>query len=79
MRRSIYSTDEVKLSPEEQLEDSIKELQANFDYAIDGINKLLTDGMLQDAEECVNSLAEAVNISVSTIAYKISESSEIEE
>lgn len=60
-------------SAEDRIEDTIKQLQDDFDYAVDGVYQLVGRGQLDDATSVLNQLKEAVSQAIESVSGSIVE------
>lgn len=73
MKRYIRSAEETKeVSVEDQLNDALGALKDDFNFVIDGIEKIAADGNFSKASEIANGLSEMINASIEEMAEAIS-------
>lgn len=66
MKRIIKAAEGT--SAEDMFKDQLNELEDTFNYAVDGLSKLATDGYAADAKEIAENLKSAIDSTVSKIA-----------
>lgn len=71
MKRYIRNAEQT--SAEDRLADAMSILKDDFNFAMDGIDKIATDGNIPRALELVNGLSEMINASIEEMAETIAE------
>lgn len=71
MKRWIKAAEEGNTAARDSFDDKISMAQDNFDFAIDGINKIAADGNLAQAEELVTKLNSMVDSAIAEITASI--------
>lgn len=71
MKKYIRNAEQT--SAEDRLNDAMSILKDDFDFVMDGIDKIATDGDVPRALELVNGLSEMINASIEEMAEAITE------
>ena len=71
MKRFIRAAEGEKLSAEDRLADMLAALKDNFNFAIDGIEKISADGSTSLAIEHATTLSEMIEGAIGEIAEDI--------
>lgn len=71
MKRYIRNAEQT--SAEDRFADAMGILKDDFNFAMDGIDKIATDGNIPRALELVNGLSEMINASIEEMAETIAE------
>ena len=71
MKRYIKNAEQP--TAEDRLSDAMGILKDDFDFIMDGISKIATDGDVPRAMEIVNGLSEMINASIEEMAETIAE------
>ena len=73
MKRYIRTAKEDAPTMIEVFEDAVSALKDDFDFAINGVEKINADGNTEKAIELVRGLSEMINASIEEIAENIAQ------
>lgn len=73
MKKFIHAAEDVDLTAEEMLSEMISTVKDNFNFAIDGIEKIAADGDVENALNHATTLNEMIDGAVGEIAEDIAQ------
>lgn len=71
MKRYVRAQEESSL--EDRLNDKISRVKDDFDFAVAGIEKLVADGQMDDAQSALDDLDASLNEIISIVSSNIAE------
>ena len=73
-QRYVRNAEEITI--EDKLNDAMNALKDDFNFVMDGIDKIAADGDIQKAMELTGSLSEMINASIEEMAESIASDEE---